>query len=415
MSTRLALVRTYSGCAQSRAEKSKSEHLGANARHPLPLRSTTSVPGRAGRSNAYYLSGEPSYDPPRPATCVPPTDSDSRLQRHRHRYSCAGHRSQHRHLQRGECCSPPPRRSRPSGARCDPDTCYKQLGMDFPGVSVPDYADAAALSRSWSRRRRWSGPSASTRSTTARVEHVTGAQVGSQWFQVFGARPILGRTFTAEEDQPNAGPVAVISYGLVAARLRWKPRRRRPDPDARSEAVPGDRRDAQRFRLAAPQPGLDTDRARPKDFAADQRYNENYQTFIRLRPGATIAQVNAGMNGKVREQIRVKGQELFRKQRRLVLLRLAADAIRRRPTAQASLRSLRSGRTRSAHRFRQRCRTLSRPHRGSHPRIRHPHRAGRKRIRHRRPAAHRNHAARRCCDPDRHCRRTHLSAASCSG
>ncbi len=46
------------------------------------------------------------------------------------------------------------------------------------------------------------------------VEHLPAEQVGVQWFQVFGARPILGRTFTAQEDQPGAGPVAVISYSL---------------------------------------------------------------------------------------------------------------------------------------------------------------------------------------------------------
>jgi len=49
----------------------------------------------------------------------------------------------------------------------------------------------------------------------------------------------------------------------------------------------------------------------PKDFAADQRYNESYQTFIRLRPDATIAQVNAGIAAKVREQIRTEGEKSF--------------------------------------------------------------------------------------------------------
>lgn len=49
----------------------------------------------------------------------------------------------------------------------------------------------------------------------------------------------------------------------------------------------------------------------PKTFAANQRYNETYQTFIRLRSGAAIAQVNAGIASKVRQQIRLEGANSF--------------------------------------------------------------------------------------------------------
>jgi predicted permease len=38
------------------------------------------------------------------------------------------------------------------------------------------------------------------------------ARVSAGWFDVFGARPMLGRTFVTEEDQPKAPPVAVLAY-----------------------------------------------------------------------------------------------------------------------------------------------------------------------------------------------------------
>src|SRR5271170_557870 len=93
------------------------------------------------------------------------------------------------------------------------NTRYRQLGMDFPGVSVPDYADAAALGNQVEAAAIEQDVAFNTLHDGV-VEHVSAARVSSQWFEVFGARPILGRSFTGQEDQPNAGPVAVISYGL---------------------------------------------------------------------------------------------------------------------------------------------------------------------------------------------------------
>jgi predicted permease len=43
-------------------------------------------------------------------------------------------------------------------------------------------------------------------------QRLRGAQVTSRWFEVFEARPILGRVFTPEEDQPNANHEVVLAY-----------------------------------------------------------------------------------------------------------------------------------------------------------------------------------------------------------
>ena len=48
----------------------------------------------------------------------------------------------------------------------------------------------------------------------AQAELLRGARVSADFFEAVGAGPMLGRTFTAEEDLPNRAPVAIISHGL---------------------------------------------------------------------------------------------------------------------------------------------------------------------------------------------------------
>lgn len=190
------------------------------------------------------------------------------------------------------------------------DTRYQKLGMDFPGVSVPDYADAAAL-HDQVEAAAINFATSFNAERDGKVEHIFGTQVSSQWFNVFGARPILGRTFTAQEDEPNAAPVAVLSYGLwqrafggrqnVAGQtilLDQKPYKilgvMRSDFDwpRRSEIwVP----------IALP----------PSAFAPGERFNENYRAVLRLRPGVSIAQVNAGLSDKSRTEYRREGANSF--------------------------------------------------------------------------------------------------------
>src|SRR5215472_3983682 len=55
--------------------------------------------------------------------------------------------------------------------------------------------------------------------TGDRPNPVTGLHVSSEFFKVFGVSPILGRTFTAEEDLPNAGKFTVLTFNLWKNRL----------------------------------------------------------------------------------------------------------------------------------------------------------------------------------------------------
>jgi hypothetical protein len=173
-------------------------------------------------------------------------------------------------------------------------THYSRLGLDFPDVSVPDYVDAASLTDKVE--------SAALETSVAynvdhdgTVEHFDGAQVSWQWFNVFGAKPILGRTFTPEEDHPGANQVAVLSYGL------WQ------------SVFGGDRNVIGRTLMLDQTPyrvvgvmrsDFDWPRGEaiwtpiglpPQAFALKNRFNESYFAAIRLRPGVKIAELNAGL------------------------------------------------------------------------------------------------------------------------
>jgi putative ABC transport system permease protein len=59
--------------------------------------------------------------------------------------------------------------------------------------------------------------------TGDRPEQVHGIHVTQQYFSLFGATPLLGRTFTSQEDSPNGGKVVVLSYGLWQRKFGGNP------------------------------------------------------------------------------------------------------------------------------------------------------------------------------------------------
>jgi putative ABC transport system permease protein len=91
------------------------------------------------------------------------------------------------------------------------------------GMSIPDFVlfekqtsvfqDVAAYD--------WGGPGFNL--TGDRPEQVRGIHVTQGYFRLFGAPVILGRTFTAKEDSPNGGKVAVLSYGLWQRKFGGNP------------------------------------------------------------------------------------------------------------------------------------------------------------------------------------------------
>jgi predicted permease len=190
------------------------------------------------------------------------------------------------------------------------NTRYRSLGMDFPGVSVPDYADAASL-HTLVEAAAVEQEAGFNIEHDGKVEHIDAAQVSSQWFQVLGARPVLGRTFTAQEDQPNAGPVAVLSYGL------WQ-RAFGGGHDVLGQSLLLDQKP---YRIVGVMPSdFDWPRGEqlwvpvalgPQAFNLDNRFNESYFAVLRLRPEVSLARFNAGLDDKSRAEIRREGTDAF--------------------------------------------------------------------------------------------------------
>jgi predicted permease len=169
---------------------------------------------------------------------------------------------------------------------------YDKLALASIPVSVPDFADVkgstdlfenAAIQGSGSYNYTGSGV----------PEPLRGATVSAGWFDVFGAKPRLGRTFQPEEDRPNANNVVVLSYaawkrlfgqdagilgrfvelnetgyrvvGVMGPEFRW--------PASADIWVPLGLADAQ--------------------YNEQNRFNENFTAFARLKPGVKIAAASA--------------------------------------------------------------------------------------------------------------------------
>jgi len=172
---------------------------------------------------------------------------------------------------------------------------YDKLALRSIGVSVPDFADvqkstdlfeSAALVQ----------PGNYNYTGTGLPERLQGANVSLQWFDVFGAKPRLGRVFDASEDQPNANRVVVLSYAA------WK-RLFGQDNNVIGRGIELNRMPYRVVGVMGPEfrwPA-DTDVWVPLGLARDayntgNRFNESYNAYARMKPGIEFAKANAFVN-----------------------------------------------------------------------------------------------------------------------
>ena len=122
---------------------------------------------------------------------------------------------------------------------------------------------------------------------------VLAAKVSWQWFEVFDAQPLLGRVFVPEEDQPKAGREVVLSFGM------WKSLCG-SDAGIVGRTIALNQTPYRVIGVMGPEfqfPNA-TDLWIPialarDDFAAGNRFNENYFAVAKLKPGVSHLQAEA--------------------------------------------------------------------------------------------------------------------------
>ena len=143
-------------------------------------------------------------------------------------------------------------------------------------------------------------------------ERLVGAQVSWQWFDVFLARPYMGRVFRPEEDQPSANQEVILAYRT------WK-RRFGGDPNIIGRALLLNQESYQVVGVMPPEfdwpidAELWTPIALPSGryFDSRFRYNENLFAVARLRPQVTLQQANAYLHLRSAQQIISEGQNSY--------------------------------------------------------------------------------------------------------
>ncbi len=179
---------------------------------------------------------------------------------------------------------------------------YDKLALKSIGVSVPDFSDVQKSTQLFESGAVL-GQGDYNYTGSGMAERLQGASVSQQWFDVFGAKPRLGRLFQPEEDQPKANQVVVLSYAA------WK-RLFGQDPSVLGRTIELNRQPYRIIGVMGPEfrwPAA-TDLWIPLGLAADDyspgnRFNENYDAVVRLKLGVTFQQASAYvqlLNNRVR-------------------------------------------------------------------------------------------------------------------
>ena len=160
----------------------------------------------------------------------------------------------------------------------------------FPGASIPKFSLWRQQASIFQQVAAYDFGGAGLNITEGdHPQQVQGVHVSADYFAVFGAPVIAGRTFTAEEDSPNGGRVTVLSYGL------WKSRYG-GNPNIVGSTI---QLDGQPYLVVGIiGPGFVTDAPTdlwvPFQFDLNSKDMANFFTVsARLKPGATIPQANA--------------------------------------------------------------------------------------------------------------------------
>lgn len=91
------------------------------------------------------------------------------------------------------------------------------------GVSIKDFDDIRAASKSFSELALWSNYNVNLSDDERAPEQFAGLYMNPGFFKVIGQRPALGRDFTPNDDQPSSAPTVIISQGIWKNRYASRP------------------------------------------------------------------------------------------------------------------------------------------------------------------------------------------------
>jgi predicted permease len=179
-------------------------------------------------------------------------------------------------------------------------------------MSPPDFADAAAGKNIFTSVAGMKKSAFNYSASGSTPERLSGASVSWQWFDVFWARPQLGRVFRPEEDQPGANHEVVLSYAA------WK-RRFGGDPGVIGRTLLLNEESYQVVGVMGPefnwpnQAELWVRLGLPAASYSDNqlRHNEYLFCVARLRPGVTNDQASAYLALRTSQQIAAEGQNSY--------------------------------------------------------------------------------------------------------
>ncbi|HEX8798266.1 MAG TPA: ABC transporter permease, partial [Terriglobales bacterium] len=91
-------------------------------------------------------------------------------------------------------------------------------------ISYPNFDDWRRENQSFSSMAAYRQMGGVTLSGNGEPEAVTGQMISNGFFEILGITPVLGRTFTADEDRLGANPTVMISEGLWKRKFASDPR-----------------------------------------------------------------------------------------------------------------------------------------------------------------------------------------------
>jgi predicted permease len=180
---------------------------------------------------------------------------------------------------------------------------YPLMGLPQASVSIPDYLDRRAQAPALEDAALMTGRSVSL-AEGGQPEQLRALTVTPSFFSTLGRFPALGRAFTAEDATPEAERFVILTHGIWQSRFGGDPSVVGRDIRLNGEAhrvvgvLPAD------FRL----PSREIAVLLPFSFTPEQmsdqgRGNEFSSMIGRLRPGATIAQLDAQMKAIVQRNL----------------------------------------------------------------------------------------------------------------